>query len=108
MDKITKTSKVKDWYTSPLAFKSDELGKKLNPTVTFSDLMKCMRKGENVYGLLGVGDSVIRERVFVILADLYADSDYGEIYNLWLYGADNVSIRESCVGVNKKGKVRIG
>lgn len=57
-----------------------------------------MKKGMDFYNVLGVGDSMIRERIFVALADLYSNNDYGEIYHLWMYGADNVSIISNLCG----------
>ena len=95
-----KTSFVRDYYTK--AYKSDELGKEINPKLTFSQAFNGMKKGKDIYDLMGVGDSIVRERVFCALAELYADGDYGEIYNLWLHGADNASIRQNCCGKKKK------
>lgn len=100
MDKVTKKSKVKDWYVN--AYKSDSLGLEINPKVTFSKIMSDMRNGKDFYKTIGVGDSIIRERMFVALSELYTNEDYGEIYNLWLNGKDNVSVHKCCVGNSKK------
>lgn len=94
--KINKTTKVKDAYIG--MYSDDELGQEINPTLTFSQAFNGMKKGKNIYDLMGVGDSIVRERVFSTLAELYTDNDYGEIYNLWLYGADNKSLRNNCRG----------
>ena len=94
------TSFVRDYYTK--AYKSDELGKEINPKLTFSQAFNGMKKGKDIYDLMGVGDSIVRERVFCALAEFYADGDYGEIYNLWLHGTDNASVRQNCCGKKKK------
>lgn len=94
-----KTSLVRDYYTK--AYKSDELGAKIKPELTFSQAFNGMKKGKDIYDLMGVSDSVVRERVFCALAEMYAGGDYGEIYNLWLYGADNASVRKNCCGKRK-------
>lgn len=94
--KINKTTKVKDAYIG--MYSDDELGQEINPTLTFSQAFNGMKKGKNIYDLMGVGDSIVRERVFSTLAELYTDNDYGEIYNLWLYGADNKSLKNNCCG----------
>lgn len=69
---------VKDWYMEK--YPTDELGKEINETVTFDDIYKHTGL---VYELLGVGDSVVRERVFGKIAELY-EVNYSEIYNRWL------------------------
>ena len=89
MTTYNKRTKVLDFYKS--FYPNDEEGKNINPNLTFSSLLRGMRKGEGFYGMVGVGDSIIRERIFVALADLYANKDYGAIYSLWTFGADNVS-----------------
>lgn len=94
--KINKTTKVKDAYIG--MYSDDELGQEINPTLTFSQAFNGMKKGKNIYDLMGVGDSIVRERVFSTLAELYTDNDYGEIYNLWLYEADNKSLKNNCRG----------
>jgi hypothetical protein len=91
-----KTSFVRDYYMK--AYKSDELGKEINPKLTFSQAFNGMKKGKDIYDLMDVGDSIVRERVFCALAEMYADGDYNEIYNLWLHGADNKSVRANCNG----------
>lgn len=77
---------IHDWYVAN--FPDDQMGKRIDPTVTFSDLMTYINTVENsysdeVYIILGVSDSVIRERVFQELSDRYGIS-YAIIYNEWL------------------------
>lgn len=95
-----KTSLVRDYYMN--AYESDELGAEINPTLTFSQAFNGMKKGKNIYDLMNVCDSIVRERVFCTLAEMYTKGDYGEIYNLWLYGADNVSLKSNCNGKRKR------
>ena len=89
MTTYNKRTRVLDFYAS--FYPNDEEGKNINPNLTFSSLLRGMKKGVGFYDMVGVGDSIIRERIFVTLADLYANSDYGAIYSLWMFGAYNVS-----------------
>lgn len=70
---------IKEWYASE--FKDDELGAEISPKAKFSELEGNVR---DVYGYIGVGDSIIRERVF----DEWSKrnkKDYDHIYKKWLY-----------------------
>lgn len=89
METYNKRTRVLDFYSS--FYPNDEEGKNINPNLTFTSLLRGMKKGVDFYEMVGVGDSIIRERIFVALADLYANNDHGEIYNLWVNGMDNVS-----------------
>jgi hypothetical protein len=71
-------AKIKDWYLRQ--YPTDELGEKINPAATFEGLMKNPSK---VYSYLNVQDSVVRERVFMELADRAAVT-YDLIYKRWL------------------------
>ena len=72
---------VREWYIKHYA--SDELGKEIKADLTFNDVYEALNKYEDIYDTLGVGDSIIRERVFDKLARLL-DKDYDYIYDLWL------------------------
>jgi hypothetical protein len=64
-------------------YPTDELGLELNETPTFAGLLNQLIVGGDVYRYIGVGDSVIRERLFERLAEeLNVKYDY--VYNLWL------------------------
>lgn len=69
---------IKKWYQ--LTFPSDELGKEINTKATFEELVNNL---PSVYEYLNIGDSIIRERVFVELS-LRMDVDYNYIYSKWL------------------------
>ena len=90
---MKKTDKIYDYYTTE--FKDDELGKELNTTITFSSVLRGMKSKKDIYDLIGVGDSIVRERIMGAIADLYYDGDYDCIYNLWLYGNDKKSISKA-------------
>ena len=76
--------RVRDWYVS--VYHDDDLGLELNPETTFREVNDTLRKRKDVYSVMGVGDSVIRERVFERLAKI-ADVPYQEIYDRWLRAA---------------------
>ena len=75
-----KQDTIQKWYLQK--YRSDELGKEINPKYTFGNAMVCLMNGDDIYDLLGVNDSVVRERVFSRLAELMK-IDYDVIYNTW-------------------------
>ena len=79
---MKKTDLIRDWYVEK--YPTDDLGPELNGSVTFSTVMRGLKAGKDVYDIMGVGDSIVRERVFSQLADLYANGDYDKIYRAWL------------------------
>ena len=74
---------IKGWYAAE--FSSDELASQIHD-ISFYDLIDRMNHGENVYEILGVKDSIVRERVFDEAAQLL-HVDYDAVYKKWLYGA---------------------
>ncbi|MCQ2210069.1 MAG: hypothetical protein MJZ34_07230 [Paludibacteraceae bacterium] len=70
---------IREWYMKE--YPTDELGSSLRGT--FSGAMECLNAGDDIYDYIGVGDSIIRERLFSQLAQMN-NVDYGYIYNLWL------------------------
>jgi hypothetical protein len=74
---------IKEWYT--ITFPTDELGCELSDDVTFKDLLIVLENHKEVYDLLGVSDSIVRERVFEKLSEMM-NVDYDYVYNLWLKG----------------------
>lgn len=77
-------------------YKTDDLGYEINPKVTFRHVLIALLCGQDIYELLGVGDSLVRERVFGILATIVG-CDYGFIYDLWLRA--NVVVKLDRYGV---------
>jgi hypothetical protein len=63
-------------------YPDDELGDDIRD-ITFLELFKNLDRGINIYETINVNDSIVRERLFQALADLF-DSDYNYIYNKWL------------------------
>jgi hypothetical protein len=64
-------------------YPTDDLGLELNETPTFAGLLNQLIVGGDVYRYIGVGDSIIRERLFERLAEeLNVKYDY--VYNLWI------------------------
>lgn len=74
---------IKKWYV--VVFPSDELASKIRD-ISFYDLVDRMNHGEDVYEILGVKDSIVRERVFDQTAQLLR-VDYNVPFRKWLYGA---------------------
>ena len=78
---MNENTKLKEWYTTN--YPSDELGAEINPDSTFQiSLMPSTGTGM-LYEVIGVGDSLVRERLFEALADV-THYDYDTIYNQWL------------------------
>lgn len=73
---------IRDWYTS--TYPDDDLGMNLSD-ITFRDLHTGISQGLDVYDHIGVGDSIVRERLFDRLAELKSIS-YDAIYDMWLNG----------------------
>lgn len=73
--------RIKTWHS--LKYPNDELAKEMDNEITFKDLWDGMKSGEDVYEMLGVYDSLIREHVFSELAKRM-NTKYEEIYNKWL------------------------
>ena len=74
---------IRDWYTS--AYPDDDLGANLSD-ISFHDLYTGISQGLDVYDRIGVGDSIVRERLFERLAELKS-VPYNTIYDMWLNGA---------------------
>ena len=53
--------------------------------LTFRKVLDALNNEEDIYDVIGVNDSVVREEIFILLSDLL-DIEYDEIYQLWLHG----------------------
>lgn len=73
--------KIKTWHS--IKYPDDELAKEMDDEITFRNLWEGMNAGEDVYEMLGVYDSLIREHVFSELAKRM-NTKYETIYNKWL------------------------
>lgn len=75
-------ARVRDWYAEQ--FPDDPLGVMIAPDVTFAQTVESLHGGD-VYDRLGVGESVVRERVFAELSARIG-CGYDDIYDAWLNG----------------------
>ena len=73
--------KIKQFYLSN--YPTDELGVELNDNANFTGLLNELFTGNDIYGYIGVGDSIIRERLFSKLSEIL-NCSYDYVYNLWL------------------------
>lgn len=71
---------IKEFYLNQ--YPTDEMGVELNENTTFVGLLKCLYEGNDVYAYFGVGDSLVRERLFEELANQLQTS-YDYVYDLW-------------------------
>lgn len=74
-------AQVRDWYLH--AYPEDDLGQRLDPDLTFDDAMQAVSLGGDFCDALGVGDSLVRERVFRQL-EARTGIPYDTIYDAWL------------------------
>lgn len=79
---------IKEWYMDK--YPQDELGVELNENTTFVGLLNVLHtqgsgdlNDTDVYRYIGVGDSLVRERLFVRLSYIL-NKPYEYIYQLWL------------------------
>ena len=73
--------KIKQFYLNN--YPTDELGVELNEKANFTGLLNELFTGNDIYGYIGVGDSIIRERLFSKLSEIL-NCSYDYVYNLWL------------------------
>ena len=76
---------LRDWYME--TFPTDDLGEYLN-NVSFEEIYKQLYRGVDIYNVIGVGDSIIRERVFLEMSERF-DIDPEVLYTMWLNNAGN-------------------
>lgn len=73
--------KFKERFPEEGSFFIDQIPEDL----TFRKVLDGLNNEENIYDIIGVDDSVVREEIFILLSDLL-DVEYDEIYQLWLHG----------------------
>lgn len=95
---FTPSSNVKDAYCK--TYVTDELGPEINPKLTFNDIHKALKAHKEFYELIGVGDSLVRERIFGMMSDVF-NKDYDYFYNLWL-GEPDSKTKKLAKAVKKK------
>ena len=72
---------IKDWYVEK--YPTDDLGPNINSDITFDDILVSLDTHEDVYETIGVGDSIVRERIFAEISERQG-IPYDEIYDKWL------------------------
>ena len=68
MKNLNENTIIKNYYLQQ--FPTDELGIEINQDITFYDLFYTIDRRQDVYDLLGVYDSLVRERCFQHLQKL--------------------------------------
>jgi len=76
---------IKEFYLKE--YPTDELGLELNEKVTFTDLITILIADLDFYNYIGVGDSLVRERLFAELAT-QLKKPYEYVYDMWLNGTN--------------------
>lgn len=82
--KLTERTSLREYYIQE--FPEDRLGTSIDPSATFLGLFDALDNYEDVYDYIGVDDSLVRERLFVGLAQVM-DVNYEYVYDQWLMGA---------------------
>ena len=77
--KLTKT--LKSFYLE--TYPEDDLGESMRDLATFADLCYWLINELDVYDLIGVADSIVRERLFQYLSTILYTS-YDVIYDAWM------------------------
>ena len=77
--------KIRDWYIK--TYPTDEEGKEIDDKITFKAFYGYLWQGYDVYDVLEVNDSLIRERVFEKLSEILG-VDYDVVYKKWLQSVE--------------------
>lgn len=80
---------VRDWYKSKYPW--DSLGEEIDENICFLDIVNGLNEGKDIYKVIGVGDSCIREIIFSSLADRLK-VDYDVIYEKWIHRGSGYDI----------------
>ena len=83
---------VRDWMLRVHPGERDWM-EDFSETVTFLELARRMRDGENFYEIVDCGESEQRQRCFERLAEL-TDTDYDVWYGLWLAAGPHENAKE--------------
>lgn len=74
---------IKEWYTS--RFATDEMGSKINSTITFNDIADTLNNRQNYHEAVGVANSLVRERIFEQLSKI-SGTKYEDVFSIWANG----------------------
>lgn len=72
---------IKAFYID--CFNDVEGGQELK-AITFGELLQALENGVEIYSYSGACDSIVRERLFILLANILGKK-YSYIYDLWRY-----------------------
>lgn len=72
---------IKEWYQA--TYPDDELGEQLIPNISWYDLWLALLGNRDFYDIVGVSDSIVRERIFQELADTMG-VHYNVVYYVWM------------------------
>jgi len=72
---------IKQYYMKQ--FPEDSMGKEIKEGITFLGLRNILYGDFDVYDYIGVGDSLVRERLFEQLSKDIGQ-DYSFVYDLWM------------------------
>ena len=72
---------IREYYMEN--FPTDELGIEINENATFEGLAFELDNWGDIYEYIGVGDSMVRERLFWALSQITA-TPYNDLYAKWL------------------------
>ena len=91
---MNKNSKVKEWYKSE--FPDDDYGNYIRDELTFKDVYRALEDRKDMYDVIfdpesGHFDSVVRERIFYMLPEIYPELDDDKVYNMWMSGDDGIN-----------------
>ena len=78
--KLTKKTNVKAFYLDK--YPTDELSQEIDSNINFKMVFECLDSYGNIYDLIGVCDSLVRERIFEALAKAM-NVKYNYIYQQW-------------------------
>lgn len=105
INEVTPQTKVKDYISQeyPTEFQLD----RINPDITFGELYRLMRKGEDFYKVASVDgegfDSAVREHIFDGMSEAL-DIDYDHLYNLFIHPERYVRRFEEDIEKTRSGK----
>lgn len=72
---------IQEWYQA--TYPDDDMGREITPNISWYDLWLALLSNRDVYDIIGVSDSLVRERIFQELADTMG-VDYNVVYYVWL------------------------
>lgn len=89
------STKLKSWYHK--TYKDDPIWEDMDDDADFIGLYHTLNEHRDVYEYFGVGDSLVRERLFQQLAKMMG-VEYDVVYNQWLGKPNKSSVNGLSVG----------